>query len=126
MEKERWGAFSFLLDKTVEEHIAETDRRRAAWQSKASEEISACMSELADGERPSQKARVLRMLREARAAQRAVHSTEFMEAGIPKFKVRIRELQRAGFGIGERDCFHGGGCRCSRFRLTFDQERDEQ
>ena len=44
MGKERWGAFSFLLDKTVEEHIAETDRRRAAWQSKASEEISACMS----------------------------------------------------------------------------------
>jgi len=72
----------------------------------------------------SQIARVLQMLRRARADMRSVEITEFRDADIFGFRNPIAALRHRGFGIANQVQRDRQGHVESWYRLTYDLERD--
>ncbi len=74
--------------------------------------------------RPTQADLLLAMLREARSGGLAVELRQIMMAGIAQHGARLFELRERHFVIlNELDHFERGVR--SRYRLTFDPERDQ-
>jgi len=73
--------------------------------------------------RPTQADLLLAMLREARERKSAVELPSIMLTGIAQHGARFHELRNRGFAIENETDNHTGVLR-SRYRLTFDPERE--
>ena len=111
---------------SIENYCAETARRQAEFQSHPYEVDDNGRLEDSGGERESQTAEVLQMLRRTRAANRWVEIAEFLDAGISNYRGCIAALRHRGFGIANWVQRDRPGRVESWYLLTFDQERDEQ
>jgi len=75
--------------------------------------------------RPTQSDVLIAMLRERRAQGQPLELPEIMRAGIAQHGARFNEIRARGFVVVNETERHNGAVR-SRYRLTFDPERERQ
>ncbi len=75
--------------------------------------------------RPTQADVLIAMLRERRAQGQPLELPDIMRAGIAQHGARFNEIRARGFVVVNETERHNGAVR-SRYRLTFDPEREGQ
>lgn len=116
----------FRTWKTVEDYQAEILKRRADYQSRQHSDDRNRRAEFSRNEGVFKRARVLRMLRQARKENRWIEITEFRDAGIFDFRSPIAAFRHRGFGIANKVRRNRRAHVESRYWMTFDLERDGQ
>jgi hypothetical protein len=125
MEREWRVGFLYLRNQTVKQRREAVGRKRALAHSKPFSLVADSGSNVTQQKQISEQARVLQLLRHARAQERRIEIAEFLEEGLD-YRAAIARLQRRGFKILRRPQRSRSRRRwkSSSYRLVFDPERD--